>query len=225
MNKKFTYIYLLAIIACIIMFGIERYLQPGYFIKSMIKLIAFGSVILLGGILTKGHESFFKKLGIRKIRNLKITLLIGIIAYLGIIIGYLILSDFIDAKQITDNLLTKEHITADNFIFVAIYISIVNSFLEEALFRGTLFLSYKKTKSYQLSFILSALLFALYHIGIMTSWFSPLLFVFMIILLFVAGLVLNVFCYWNDSFLSSWIIHVAANLSINTIGFIMLGVL
>lgn len=210
----------LATAAVVFMFCIERFMQPTYIIKSIFKILLFAGTALL--CLKMDNDTANQKIHRVKTNNLKWCVLLGIGTYLLIIAGYFLLSDFIDAKQITDSLLAKENITASNFIFVAVYISFVNSLLEEMFFRGLMYLKLSKKDSTNAAFFISALMFSIYHIGIMTSWFSPVMFAAIIFMLFVAGLVLNIFCRWCNSFAASWIIHIAANLSINTIGFIML---
>lgn len=220
MNKHSKIIVIVSGAAIAVMFFIERFMQPGYIVKSLCKLVLFGGTILFLKKSDNTPAVIHKKA--YDIQKLKLCALLGIGTYVLIIAGYFLLADFIDAKQITDNLLAKENITAQNFIFVALYISFINSLLEESFFRGMLFLKLGSTWNRRAAFILSAFLFSVYHIGIMTSWFSPMMFVLIVGLLFIAGLVLNLFCEWGKSFVASWVIHIAANFSINTIGFIML---
>ncbi|WP_346888458.1 CPBP family glutamic-type intramembrane protease [Clostridium sp. UBA1056] len=59
----------------------------------------------------------------------------------------------------------------------------------------------------------------------MNNWFTPLLFILLIVSLFVAGLIFN---YLNERFNNiyvSWIVHMSANLAINTVGFILFGII
>ena len=72
------------------------------------------------------------------------------------------------------------------------------------------------------AYAFSAGAFAIYHIGIISGWFSFPVFILMVAGLFAAGLALNFFCHYADSILGSWVIHIAANLAINTIGFMIL---
>lgn len=220
MNKYSKKVVALSTLAVVLMFLIERFMQPTYIIKSLIKIVLFAGTAFI--CLKMDKNSGNKKILPAKNNNLRWCVLLGIGTYIVIIAGYFLLSDFIDAKQITDSLLAKENITASNFIFVALYISFVNSLLEEMFFRGLLYNRLRKLTKGHTAFAVSALLFSIYHIGIMTSWFSPVMFFVIIVMLFIAGLALNLFCRWCDSFFASWIIHIAANLSINTIGFMML---
>ncbi|MBR5755581.1 MAG: CPBP family intramembrane metalloprotease, partial [Erysipelotrichaceae bacterium] len=67
-----------------------------------------------------------------------------------------------------------------------------------------------------------ALMFALYHISIVDTWFSSVLVFFSIAGLCVIGAILQYIAIKEDNLLGSWLVHAAANLAINTIGTIML---
>lgn len=56
-------------------------------------------------------------------------------------------------------------VNADNFIYVALYISFINSLLEEFFFRGYVFLILKKDSSLKFAYGFSSLMFAFYHVG------------------------------------------------------------
>jgi len=89
-------------------------------------------------------------------------------------------------------------------------------------FRGLAFHELHQRGHKQFAYVFSAGAFAVYHVGIISGWFSLPVFTLMIVGLFVAGIVLNLFCRYADSILGSWVIHIAANLAINTIGFMIL---
>lgn len=102
-----------------------------------------------------------------------------------------------------------------------IHIVVVNSFLEEFFFRGFLFrnlyLGGKKVYAY----VFSSVLFALYHIGIFGSWFSPAMVCFCLAGLVVAGLF---FCEVDrrcQNIYGGWLIHLGANVGINLIGAVL----
>ena len=67
-----------------------------------------------------------------------------------------------------------------------------------------------------------SLLFSIYHIGIMSSWFNPLIFILALISLMVAGVMLQYVEIRNDNLLASYMVHGCANLAINTIGTLMI---
>ena len=155
-------------------------------------------------------------------KYVRISIFIAIGVYLLIIASYLLFENYIDAEQIKNSLMGKEQINRSNFIYVALYITIVNSLIEEAFFRGFIFLNIETLGFCKSGAIYSALLFSLYHIGIMSSWFNIYIFFVTLSALFGAGILLNCFAYKGKSFFASWPLHIAANLGINTIGFLIL---
>ncbi len=111
-------------------------------------------------------------------------------------------------------------VTGNNFWLVSLYIAFVNSFLEEFFFRGFGFLSLGEALGPKAAYLFSSLLFALYHVAIMASWFSLALF-----LLLTAGLLFNWLDSRTNSLYPSWFVHICANLAINSIGFLLFGLL
>lgn len=223
-KKKVSLLVILSVIACIIMFFIEKYLHPGFFLKSILKIAVFLSSVAIYYKVTKDK---FDLLGLKDLNrtNFYRILRLGLVVFIFILIGYYFMKNYIDLDNIKENLLSKEGITKDNFIFVSIYISVVNSLLEEFFFRGHIFGKLKSLNYKKLGYIFSPILFSLYHIAIIDSWFTPALFGLFVIGLVVVGVFFNFIMEKANSFLAPWIVHAFANLGINTIGFIMLGVL
>jgi membrane protease YdiL (CAAX protease family) len=106
-------------------------------------------------------------------------------------------------------------------IFVAVYITFGNSFIEEYFFRGFIFLKLHESGCRKTAYVFSSLLFSLYHIMMFRDWFTLPIF-----LLSVAGLagVGFLFDYMNikyKSIYNSWISHILADSAIMFIGFKM----
>ena len=160
-----------------------------------------------------------------KFRDFKAILGLSIGVYFFIIILFFLLRDYIDLDVIRNNLLAKENITTTNFVYVSLYISFVNSFLEELFFRGFMFLSLTKSGSRRFAYLISSLAFSLYHVAIISAWFNIWIFILIIVGLMFVGYIFNYITEKLDSFLASWIVHIFANLAINTIGFMMLGII
>ena len=124
-----------AVIAVAVMCAVESILQPGYVWKSVVKITMFFGSVVLFYLLYKDEkikEHF-------KIKNKKAFAVCVVIALLtiGVILGaYALIQDYVNPEQIKDSLLNKEKVSVDNFLYVALYISAVNSFLEEIFFRG-----------------------------------------------------------------------------------------
>ncbi|MFA9423457.1 MAG: CPBP family intramembrane glutamic endopeptidase [Sedimentibacter sp.] len=158
-------------------------------------------------------------------RQVFISIALGIGVYLFILAGYYVLKRFINLENIALQLENNLNVNKENFVFVALYISFVNSMLEELFFRGFGFLTLRKSSSKLYSYGISALAFSIYHVSILANWFNPIIYVVFIVGLFATGLFFN---YLNEKYkniYNSWIVHMCANFSINTIGFIMFGII
>ncbi len=207
-----------------LMFIVDYFIKPDYHIKSLIKIFAF---LIIPIIYTKTNwylnwKEFFT---LASKGQLIISFILGIFVYGIIIGGFILLKDFIDLEKI-QNILSKDlNVNKDNFIFVALYISFFNSLLEEFFFRGFLFLGLKKLGNTLRAYIISSLFFAIYHIAIIGTWFNISLFALAMLGLFIGGLIFNGLNHANDNIYNSWLVHMFANFAINTVGFIMYGII
>ena len=135
------------------------------------------------------------------------------------------MKDVFDFSGITSALTNNIGVNGDNFIFVSLYISFVNSLLEEFFFRGFSFLTLRRISSSKFAYIFSAAVFSLYHVAMMIGWFSAGVFIIILAGLFAGGLIFN---YLNDksgTIYPSWFVHMFANFAINTVGFILFGII
>lgn len=224
MTKKLNILFVLTIIALAFMYYVEAFWQPGFLLKSISKLTSFGLAIAVYYQLTREEFALFGFSQINK-KSLKYILTLAVAVFLLTLLGYALIKNLIDLDNIKDNLLRKEKITKETFPYVALYISFVNSFLEELFFRGFLFGNMKSLGKRKLGYLISPLLFALYHIAIIDSWFSTPVFILMTVGLFGVGVFFNYLYEKANSFIGPWIVHILANFAINTVGFIMLGII
>lgn len=205
----------LAIIACVL-YTLSQYSAfNGYWTTSLLKLVLFFGVPMLYFLKRRETLSLVMQIGNKK--TLKIPAVLGIFCAVLILAGYTLLFSMFDSQKILAGLHAQK-ITKTVYPFVFLHIVLVNSFLEEFFFRGfvfrNLFLMGKKRYAY----FFSSILFALYHIGIFGSWFSPVMVAFCIVGLVVAGLL---FCEVDrrcDNIYGGWLIHLGANVGINLIG-------
>jgi len=202
---------------------VETVLQPGYLYKSLIKLVLFTSVPLIYALACK-DPVIINLFHIRR-KPLLRALALGIGVYLFILASYFLLGPYFDFSNVTKSLEKSVGVDRHSFLAVAIYISLINSLLEEFFFRGFAFLTMKKLASRRFSYLFSASTFSLYHVAIMSNWFSVILFLLLVFSLFIAGLIFNRLDEHSDSIYPSWIFHAFANLSINTIGLMLFGIL
>ena len=155
--------------------------------------------------------------------SLLLALLAGVGVYALILGSFFCFRSHIDLSQIALSLTQDSSISEHNFLFVSLYISFFNSLLEEIFFRGFAFLSLRREVPQGIAACVSALAFSLYHFVIMASWFKLWIFVLLLVSLFVAGLFFNWVDSRSDNIYNSWLIHMFANFSINTVGFLMFG--
>ena len=99
---------------------------------------------------------------------------LGIGVYIIIVGSYFLTRNIIDFSNVTSSLSKNMGITSTNFIYVSLYISLMNSFLEEFFFRGFGFITLKKYTSRKTAYLFSSVLFAIYHIGMLVGMFNIL---------------------------------------------------
>ena len=151
----------------------------------------------------------------------KVGVLLGCIAlfFLGIGILFLIFKNTINLESIRQSLVSKEGLTKENCLFAFAYIIFINSFLEEAFFRG--FIS-GMLGNIIWGYVVSAVLFSIYHIGIIGGWFNPLVFIICVVGLAIVGLFLQWVSSHFKTILASYLVHASANVAINIIGALLL---
>lgn len=216
---KKLHIPILVIIACIVMCIVDAVIQPGYAIKSAIKIIMFLLIPIVYGLFLK--EFNIKNLMKPDKKGLCIALCLGFVIY-GVVLGaYWIFKDVFDFSALTGSLNETTGVNKSNFIWVAIYISFVNSLLEEFFFRGFSFITLKKLTSRRFAYVFSSMVFALYHIAIMIGWFGLPVILISLVGLFIGGMIFNRFDEKSENIYLSWLIHMFANFATNTIGFIL----
>ena len=221
MSRKF-YIVIITIFACVCMGIVDAVIQPGYAIKSAIKIAMF---LLLPFI----YSLFDKEYKITKVfkpdkKGFRLAFLMSVLIYAVILSAYFIFRNVFDFSSLTSSLTSTTGVNKQNFIFVALYISFANSLLEEFFFRGFSFLTLKEVSDRKFAYIFSSLMFALYHIAMMIGWFSIGVILLSLVGLFVGGVIFNYFNEKYNNIYLSWLIHMFSNFATNTIGFILFSV-
>lgn len=222
-TKKAFAICGIVILFCIIMALIDGVLKANYFTKSAIKLVLFLICPIVYALLDKGLQIkplfAFDKQGIIRALGLCVAV------YAVILSGYLLLKDVFDFSAITGTLTANIGVSRDNFVFVSLYISFINSLLEEFFFRGFAFLTLKRVASVRFAYLFSAACFAVYHIAMMIGWFSLPVFLLVMAGLFIGGLIFNYLNAKSGTVYPSWFVHMFANFAINTVGFMLFGII
>lgn len=208
-------------ICCAVMALTDSLWQPSYWVKSAVKILLFLFVPLVVG----------RRSGMRPVsclRGDKKAILsglgLGTVTALLILVSYRLLAPWLDLSAIPAALEAGGGVTKENFLYVSLYIALCNSLLEEFFFRGFAFLSLKKLTSTSFAFCFSAAAFAVYHAAIIKGWFSPALFLLTLSALFVCGLFFNMLNFRRERIWASWLMHMGANLAINSIGMKLLSV-
>ena len=204
---------------------VDAFVKPDYFAKVPVKIVFFLVLPMLFFVRNKGDLRDFKRLFAFEGRGVLKALLPALGVYAVILTGYFATRNVFDYSNVTASLTEGMGITAENFLFVSLYISLANSFLEEFFFRGYAFMTLKKYASRKTAYIFSSVIFALYHVGMLVDMFQ-----FGVLLLLLAGLIVGgcIFNYLNEknsNIYPSWFVHMFANFAINTVGFILFGVL
>ena len=106
-------------------------------------------------------------------------------------------------------------------IILGAYFLLRNSFD----FRGFGFICLKKNANRIFAYVLSALLFSVYHGGMTAGYYNIGIFLLTLAALFIAGLFFNFINEQSENIYASWIIHIFANLGINTVGMILFGII
>ena len=199
---------------------VDGVLRPGYAAKSAIKIAVFMLIPLMAT--RADQEILYLPLLRPKKKGLLPAIALGIGIYAVILGGYFLISPFFNFSQIAGALTENAGVTKENFLYVSLYISFINSFLEEFFFRGFVFTNLKQLTGRKLAYIFSAAAFSLYHVAMMIGWFSPALFLLVMMGLVIGDMIFNWLNEKLDTIYCSWLTHMFANFAINTIGFILL---
>lgn len=220
MKKTNALMIVAVLICCGVMAVVDGVIQPGYWIKSGIKLALFLAVPLILAALDKNIS--LKPLFRFDKKSFGLSATVGVGVFAVILGGYFALRGVFDFSGIVGSLTEGAGVGRHNFVFVAIYIAVVNSFLEEFFFRGFAFLTLTRCGSVRFAYVFSAAAFSLYHVAMMIGWFDLGLWLLVMAGLCAGGLIFNYFNRKSGTVYPSWLIHMCANLAINTVGIILI---
>lgn len=207
------------VLACGIMGVVDAVIQPGYLAKSLIKILLFLCIPIIYSAFDKNCD--LKKLFIPDKKGILTAVILGVGVYAAVVGAYFAFRGIFDFSALTSSLTSTTGVNKDNFIFVAIYISFINSLLEEFFFRGFAFLTLKSVSARKVAYIVSSALFAVYHIAMMIGWFGLPVILLSMAGLFIGGLIFDFVNERYNNIYISWLIHMFANFATNTIGFIL----
>lgn len=225
MTKKNVYITGALIAMAITVCYVDAVVKPDYFTKIPVKIVCFLIVPTLFFVFFKEEAGEFKKLFKGKKEGIKNSFLLGLAIYGVVFGGFLLTRGIIDYSNVSTSLSEGMGITAENLIYVSLYMSIMNSLLEEYFFRGFGFIALKKHTSRKFAYVFSSAMFAAYHVGMILDMFHPLVLLIILAGLFVGGCIFSYVNEINENIYPSWIVHMFADFAINTVGFVLYGML
>jgi membrane protease YdiL (CAAX protease family) len=222
MGKKY-YVTIYGLIACGILYYIEQYVGVSYAYKASLKVLLF-LLIPWFGIRKLEDTSTKVLLGLdhMKWRDIKLGVVVGGLAFVSLVGLAFIFVPMIDFVSMREELANKLHVTKTTFVFVGLYITFINSLLEEVFFRGVLLMSYLKKGQRIFGICFSAILFGIYHMAMFQTWFPPVLVALCVVGLILVGVGFNLINMKTKTFVNSWIIHIIADSAIMLIGYKML---
>ncbi len=223
-KKQSLYIIISLMVLSLAVTLIDAFVRPEYFIKVIVKIVFFLLIPMSYFLFFKKEFAEFKKLFKFKKETMLKALAFGAAIYAVILGGYFLTRNFFDYSGIVTSI-AQTGINADNFIYVSLYISLMNSLLEEFFFRGFGFITLKSSAGRKFAYIFSPACFAVYHAGMMTGMFELPILMLVFLGLFLGGVIFNYLNESSENIYTSWAAHMFANFAINTVGFILLGVL
>lgn len=219
-TKDKVFFILYPILACVILFYIEQILKVDYVSKSTLKIIMFFVLpYLILKLSNKNRLHLNSVLKENVFLGISSGIYIGLAVFAIIFIAYVVFKPYIDFHNIVFDLTSKLKINKSNYIFVALYICLINSLLEETFFRKYIFLSILELGKNNIAYFISAALFSIYHIAIFKTWFQIWISILCLVALFATGLFLNYVNKKSGSVKTSWTIHFFANVAILLIGY------
>lgn len=216
-NKKIVFIILTSLLTIIILYIVDQVLHLNYFNKIITKLVLFSMFPLV--YINLFQDNFIKEsIHNKKLFAGKLSYILGILVFAIIIIAYIFIKQYINVDILITEFEEKYIINKSNILYYGIYLSFVNSLLEEFFFRGFIFLNLKKVGMKPLGYIISSIMFAIYHLGNIQNWFNIWVFILAISGLFIGGIIFNYLDDNDNTFLNSWFVHICADLAIVGIG-------
>lgn len=207
----------IALAGIMLLLWIEQGLAVSYGWKTLAKILLFLVIPLL---VFRGEVRQLMAFRETDRRRIRIALWAGAGMMAVIFVAYLLLSRFIDAEALTEDLAGRVGVTGAVYPFIALYILFGNSLIEEFFFRGVLPAQFRRRPG--LALTVPPLLFAVYHIAIFLPWFDLPILLLAVAGLWAGGVIFQLANGTNGTILPSWIIHMAADLAILVIGAVMI---
>lgn len=211
-------IMVLVALCCTAMAVIEVAVEPAYPVKSGLKILIF-LIFPLASIKAARLHPFGRHLrskgwGIAKL------LALGALIYGVILGGYALTKGIFDYGALVASLSADQKVDGGSFWWVALYIALCNSLLEEFLFRSVSFLLLSRYTARRLAYGFSSIAFALYHVAMIGSSFPLPLLLLALIGLAAGGCIFDYVDGESGTIYPSWVVHMFADLAIMTIWYL-----
>ena len=217
-GKEKTGMIIIIILCCVIMALFETVIEPAYIVKSATKAAVFLLLPLLTLKILK-IKIFNGNFALKKKVILRLSAL-GLAIYGAIIGVFFLTKNVFDYSALVNSQMADQKIDSGGFIWIALYISFGNSFLEEFLFRFIAFIKLSEFMSKKFAYIFSSVMFAVYHIAFIGQSFPLPLLLLSLFGLAVGGFIFDLVDNKNGNIYYSWFIHMFADFAIMTVWYI-----
>lgn len=214
-QKKKAAILALIIACCIVMAMVETIIEPAYPVKSVIKVVVF--LLLPLTVLKAFQIDLTANSFVLRRKSTAGLFFLGIIIYLFIIGAYVLTRNIFDYSSLVMSLSEDQQVDSRSFLWVALYISFCNSFLEEFLFRLIAFIQLSAYTSRKTAYLFSSAMFALYHVAMIGSSFPWQLLILALLGLGAGGLIFDFIDAKSEKIYPSWVVHMFADFALMTI--------
>ena len=201
-----------AFVSIVLLLWIEQGIEVSYIWKTLSKAFLF---LVIPLILFKKTKLTFLEIKKTDKTSIRIALISGLTIMFIIIAAFILLMPSIDIDALLLDLTERAGVTATVFPFVALYILLGNSLLEEFFFRGLL-PSFFNNKHLRL--LIPSFLFAIYHVAIFLPWFTLPILLLAVTGLWVGGFIFQLANERSGTILPSWIIHMFADVGVLLVG-------
>ena len=212
-----------ALIAFVCLYFLESNKDIIYPIKALVKSVLFVLIPVVALMCTDKKALGFLKAKNVPLSSWKWSIIIGLIM-IGVVQGvYFLLQGVIDLDSIAWQLEQDVGVNKEIFVYIGLYITFGNSFIEEFFFRGILLVWLAQFWSWRWVSVLSAFLFAGYHVSIFAGWFDWKLTLLSLLGLFIGGVFFNALNKKSRTLYPGWIAHICGDVAVILVGFKMFG--
>lgn len=212
--KKSLYIISTALITIVVLYLVDQILHLSYISKVLSKILLFSLFPFIYVRIT--HDNFIKTslICVKKRFHLKISHILGFCIFIILIIVYNLIKQYLNLDVMIYEFEEKYKINKTNIIYYGIYLTFINSFLEEFFFRGFIFLNLKNLGIKRIAYFTSSIAFSIYHISNFQNWLNIWIFALATIGLFIGGMIFDYLDDKENTFINSWFVHICADLAI-----------